>query len=297
MTAPLASAPAPSPGLQPAGGPAPELSIVIPCYNEGARLEPVVHALIGHLRVSGRAAATEVLLVDDGSQDNTWSLIASLTLEHPHLVRGARLAVNQGKGAAVRHGLRAARGELVLYADADGATRWSDLDVLVAALDDPRVGAAVGTRDGHQVEAHPLRRAVGHLFRLAARALVPVGCDDTQCGFKMLRSSVLPDVLDRLRIDRYAFDVELLWWVRHAGWAFACRDVAWTHQPGSKVHVVRDGCRMLRDLWQLRRRLPRHPAARLSARADLAVIGRRGASGRGVPLPGSSEPGEPSRVG
>ena len=251
------TADAPAPSARPAPSRAPALSLVIPCYNEHARLEPVVRAALGFL--SAWPGGAELILVDDGSVDGTWALIGALASRAAGRVRGVRLAHNRGKGAAVRAGFAIARGVVWGYADADGAAHWRGLTRLARALKDPAVDAAVGERNGGDVVTSPWRRVLGAGFRAAARTLASAGVSDTQCGLKLFRARAVAPLLNRLTIDGYAFDVELLHLLRATGAGVRGVAVPWTHQPGSKVRPLRDGVRMLLDLaarW-LRERHPR----------------------------------------
>lgn len=242
-------------GLAPAN---PQLSIVIPAFNEAARIGPNLDQIQRYLAVEYPHDA-EVLVVDDGSTDGTADLVSNRSAFYPAL-RLIRLERNQGKGAAVRVGILAARGRRILFADADGATPIEEERRLSDAI---ASGAAVaaGSRylDGDGiVRDRNLRRAMASaVFRSAAQLMVGVGIRDTQCGFKMFEADVAKHLFSHVRENGYLFDIEVLALARRS--ALQIREVAvnWSEKAGSKVRLVRDSLRMFAGLWRLRRRLAR----------------------------------------
>jgi glycosyltransferase involved in cell wall biosynthesis len=241
------------------------LSLVIPCFNEGRRLPPVASAALAHL--SQWSGGAELILVDDGSTDDTWDVIERVRRNSPDRVRALKLPDNRGKGAAVRAGFAVAHGDVWGYADADGSAAWSGLGRLAQALIEPHVAASVGVRTHADTIALPHRRVLGAMFRGVVAMLADAGVDDTQCGFKLFRAAAVRPVLRHLTIDRYAFDVELLHLLRARGHGVAAVPVTWTHREGSQVRPLRDGARMVRDLVRWRatpRPLSAIPAPRRS---------------------------------
>jgi dolichyl-phosphate beta-glucosyltransferase len=229
-----------------------DLSVVIPAYNEARRVGPTIDAVLDYMGRSDRSY--EVIVVDDGSTDETAACVRARSKDHVSLTT---LPENRGKGAAVRAGVLASRGERVLFMDADGATAIDEIARLDAACD-TGAGIAVGSRwaAGAQVERSSLRALVSWLFQLVLRVLATDlidGVSDTQCGFKLFRGDLARDLFARSTVDRFAFDVEIL--------ALAAKrtriaevPVRWSHRPESKVNVVRDGLAMIRDVWRTRRR-------------------------------------------
>lgn len=249
-------------------GAAPSLSVILPAYNEAHRLLPYLQAIIKYLNRQGRSY--EVLVVDDGSTDDTCALVQRVAAQHP-TVRLIRLPRNRGKGAAVRAGMRAATGAWRLFADADGATPIEELERLMAAIADG-ADLAIGSRTlasrdpRYRVQARLHRTLLGGLFNRIVRHLGIRGIHDTQCGFKLFRDTVAEDLFSVARTDGYGFDLELLYVAQRRGYRIAEIPINWADQPGSKVRVLRDGLRMLWDLLAVRRN-----AARGLYEADVPV--------------------------
>lgn len=239
--------------------PQPDLSIVIPAFNEQERLEPTLRAYLAHCRGQGRDV--EVIVVDDGSTDGTTALVERLATEFPQL-RLVRLAQNQGKGYAVRSGVVNARGRRILFADADGATCLEEVERLEAAIDagaDVAIGSRALHGTGVEVRARVHRRLIGRMFHLLVRLTGVADIADTQCGFKLFRGPAAHALFSRMRTTGFSFDVEVLMMAGLCGYRIAEVPVNWTHQPGSRVNLVTDSGRMAWDLvrmrlWRLQRR-------------------------------------------
>lgn len=232
------------------------LSLVIPAFNEEDRLGPYLVEVRGYLDCA-YPGGYEVIVVDDGSRDDTAGLVVRAAGGWPAL-RLLGHTVNQGKGAAVRTGVLASVGRRVLFADADGATPISDERALSTELDRGAV-VAIGSRSLSRPGVHQdrnWRRALASgLFRRAVRAAVGVTVGDTQCGFKMFDGRFGRQLFSESCEKGYLLDVELLALARRAGHPVAEVAVNWSERPGSKIRLVRDSLRMLRDLWHLRLRL------------------------------------------
>lgn len=234
----------------------PYLSVIIPAYNEARRLPLYLQRVLAYL--DRHRLSYEILIVDDGSQDRTAQAV-ELVAQHSLHVRLIRLTCNAGKGAAVRRGMQAARGELQLFTDADGATPIEELARLESAL---AAGAdlAIGSRalasqdSGYTVRARWLRSALGTIFNSLVQRLGIRNIADTQCGFKLFRRSVARDLFSVSCVDGYALDLELLYIARRRGYRIAEVPVNWCDQPGSKVRPWRDGFVMLRELMAIRER-------------------------------------------
>jgi dolichyl-phosphate beta-glucosyltransferase len=230
----------------------PDLSVVIPAYNEQTRLEPTVRAAVDYFRSVG--GPFEVIVVDDGSQDGTSALARRLSDQLPevHLIR---LAANHGKGYAVRSGVMNARGRTVLFADADGATPFAEIERLQAALE-AGADVAIGSRgldaQGVKVQAKLYRHVIGRIFHALVETLTVSDIRDTQCGFKLFRAPVAHDLFSRMRMNGFSFDVELLVMAKRRAYRVAEVPVNWTHQPGSKVRLTVDSLHMATDLVRIR---------------------------------------------
>ena len=217
----------------------PSLSVVLPAWNEAARLDA---ALRGVAELRAVVPDVEVLLVDDGSADGTAQLAQAAglrTIVHPE---------NRGKGAAVRTGMLAATGLRRLFCDVDPSTPLVDVLSMLAALD---AGAdlAVGRREpsGRRSATVARRRAaLSHTFRGLTR-LIGVGVHDSQCGFKLFTGAAAEAIFSRTRVDRYAFDVEVLLVARELGLRVVEVPVRWGDAAGSRLVIGTDGPRMLVD--------------------------------------------------
>ena len=233
------------------------LSIVIPAWNEAGRLPAYLGEVVPYLEST--SVRYEVVVVDDGSDDGLADAI--LPWLYPcgplHLLRHAS---NQGKGAAVATGVRITTGELVLFADADGATPIAEERRLRTAINDG-ADVAIGTRriagTNSRSTRRPLRRMTGAIFPAIVRLWLDMPYRDTQCGFKMFRRPVAERLFSLMREQRYLFDIELLWWARKLGYCVAEVPVTWSEQPRGQLRVFRDGLSMLVGLERLRRRLRR----------------------------------------
>ncbi len=236
---------------------APRLSVVIPMYREARRIKQTLRDALPVL--AARTEPCELLLIDDGSDDNTLNAVAPFLTDSPDgallHVRLVRHEHNRGKGAAVRTGLAAAAGSWRLIMDADNAATVRELPKLLAAAE-PGIGLVAGSRvaTGALVDAVPGRRFAGSVFKLALRLLGLDLLADTQCGFKLYRADLAAQIVAHAREDGYAFDLEHLLIARATGLRIAEVGIAWTHQEGGQVSPVIDGLRMLRHAAAIRAR-------------------------------------------
>lgn len=232
------------------------LSIIIPAYDESLRIAPYLSSIGSYL--DGRGVSYEILVVDDGSHDGTAATVEASARTHPR-IRCVRLEQNHGKGYAVRTGVLQSRGDLVLFADADGATPIQELERLQSALTGG-AEVAIGSRplavarQGYTVVARWHRTVLGNVFNRIVRQLGLEGITDTQCGFKLFRRAIAQELFSVSSVDGYGFDLEILYIAKRRGYRITEVPINWADQPGSKVSVLRDGLRMLYELLAVRRR-------------------------------------------
>ncbi len=229
------------------------LSIVVPAYNESARLPATLECLLAWLEAR-RFAFAEILVVDDGSRDSTAAFVEKFALKHP-CVRLLRNPGNRGKGYAVRHGMQKAAGDWILFTDADLSTPIEELDTLFERLKASSSVAAIGSRalDRSLVEVRQsaFREASGQFFNLVMRAVTGLPFLDTQCGFKLYHSSAARQIFPRQRLDGFSFDVEDLYIARRRGLTVVEVPVHWRNVEGTKVSAL-SGLRSFADLLRIR---------------------------------------------
>lgn len=232
------------------------VSLIIPAYNEAKRLPPYLAAVRPHFD-EHYPAAYEVIVVDDGSGDGLSDVLAPLLAGWAEL-RLISLPTNQGKGAAVRAGMLAARGQTLLFADADGATPIDQQTKLAEAL---QAGAdvAIGSRlvDAADVTRRRTwtRGLAGRLFSAFARRWLGISVRDTQCGFKMFRGEVGRKLFSLGRESGYLFDLELLVLAHRLGYRIVEVPVNWSDVPGGHLSLAGQSASVLVGLCRLRRRL------------------------------------------
>ncbi|MCD6361586.1 MAG: glycosyltransferase family 2 protein [Armatimonadetes bacterium] len=229
------------------------LSVVIPAYNEVGRLGSTLEKVIAYL--DEQPYASQIIVVDDGSGDATAELARSLLEERPD----ARVLVNEenrGKGYSVRRGMLEAAGQMRLFSDADLSTPIEHAADLLAAID---AGAdiAIGSRgiQGADIARRQplLRQTAGKMFSFVQRTLLGTGIVDTQCGFKLFTQNAAELVFPHQRLERWAFDAELLFIANRLGLKIAEVPVRWINSEDTRVRMFTDGLGMVRDLWRIRR--------------------------------------------
>jgi dolichyl-phosphate beta-glucosyltransferase len=235
----------------------PRFSIVIPCFNEEARISQTLRVTLDYLKAN--APESELIVVNDGSTDATAAIARKILLETNIATRLLENFPNRGKGAAVRSGLLAAREPIGLFSDADLSTPIEEAPKLIEPIANGEVDIAFGSRalDRSLIGVHqPWRREqAGRVFNLLVRVATGLPFWDTQCGFKAFRLDVCRTILEGARINGFAFDVELLFLVQRAGLRIREVPVRWNHAEGSKVSFFKDSLRMLREVIALRTRL------------------------------------------
>jgi len=233
----------------------PDLSIVIPAYNEAQRLPRTLERVRDWVERKRAVAGLEieVLVVDDGSKDDTAQVVTAWQKEFDglRLVSNGR---NRGKGYSVRHGMLEALGRIALFTDADLSAPIEEADKLLIALEEADV--AIGSRalDRRLIETHQsvARETAGRIFNGMVRLLTGVRFLDTQCGFKAFRMKRARIIFEQQLVEDFGFDPELLYLARRHGLTAIEVPVRWAHDPGSKVHMLRDSTLMFWDLVKVR---------------------------------------------
>ncbi|MEM7288265.1 MAG: glycosyltransferase [Actinomycetota bacterium] len=224
-----------------------DVSVVFPTYNEAERFPGTLLDTVSYLRERG--TSFEIVVADDGSTDTTIDVVRKMASIAPE-VRLVASPRNFGKGYAVRTGVANARGRRVLFADADGSTPIEEIERLEAALD-AGADVAIGSRSVESDEVDRTRLAhrafASRVFNWLVSTLLLPGLEDTQCGFKMFERDAASAIFGRQRLDGFSFDVEILFIARRLGLETAEVAINWADTPGSKVRIVRDSARMVRD--------------------------------------------------
>ena len=228
------------------------LSIVLPAYNEAARVGASLNKITEYAQQ--HAWTIEVIVVNDGSADNTPDIVREYAGSYPwlHLIENPG---NRGKGFSVRNGMLHARGDIILFSDADLSSPIQEADKLIAAL---QAGAdvAIGSRwvrKELQVVRQPMRRQLlGRLFNLALRLVLGLNFKDTQCGFKAFRRPAAELLFTQQQVETWGFDPELLYLAKKSGLRIVEVPVYWAHSEGTRLHPLRDGIRMFAQLFQIR---------------------------------------------
>ncbi|HEU5245755.1 MAG TPA: dolichyl-phosphate beta-glucosyltransferase [Candidatus Udaeobacter sp.] len=234
----------------------PPFSVVIPCFNEAARIEETIRLTLDYL--TANAPESELIVVNDGSTDATGAIASEGLRDAKIETRLLENFPNRGKGAAVRSGLLAAREPIGLFFDADLSTPLGETPKLIEPIANNEIDIAFGSRalDRGLIGIHqPWRREqAGRVFNLIVRLATGLSFWDTQCGFKAFRLDVCRPILEAARLVGFAFDVELLYLAQRAGLRIREIPVRWNHAEGSKVQFFKDSLRMLREVIALRAR-------------------------------------------
>jgi dolichyl-phosphate beta-glucosyltransferase len=232
----------------------PPFSVVIPCYNEAARIGDTVRSTLDYL--SAGNPDSELIVVNDGSTDSTATIVREALAGAKIQTQLLENSPNRGKGAAVRSGLLAATKPIGLFFDADLSTPLSEIPKLIEPIANGDVDIAFGSRalDRKLIGVHqPWRREqAGRVFNLIVRLATGMPFWDTQCGFKAFRLDACRPILKKAHTIGFAFDVELLFLAYRAGLRLREIPVRWNHAEGSKVRVIHDSLRMLREVIALR---------------------------------------------
>ena len=228
-----------------------ELSVIIPAYNEESRLPKTLESVYQYLK--NRGGSFEVVVVDDGSHDNTSDLVLEYGKEHPE-VRLLSYQPNRGKGFAVRSGMMAAKGERMLIDDADGSSPIEEVARLEQALAngaDVAIGSRAKPDESREVKALLHRKFIGNTFNAIVQSLLLPGLYDTQCGFKLFKREAARDIFSVNRIDGFGFDVEVLYIAKMRSYKIEELAINWANMEGSKVNVLVDSPKMLLEVLKV----------------------------------------------
>lgn len=230
----------------------PFLSIVIPAYNEEKRLATTLQAVQNFL--SKQKYKSEVIVVDDGSRDQTSATTQKYKGQIPTL-KILKHKVNLGKGAAVKSGVLNSSGEYVLFADADNSTPIEELDKLLPYATKENYDLVIGSRytkeSDVQIRQPWYRRFLGRTGNLVIQIFLLPGINDTQCGFKLLKGDVARELFPKLTINRFGFDMELLYLAKKKKQKIKVVPVSWLNSAQSRVRPVRDGLKTLGELIKI----------------------------------------------
>ena len=227
-------------------------SVILPAYNESARISATLDKILAH--ATERDWNVEVIVVNDGSSDDTAAIVSDYASKYG-VLRLLENPGNRGKGYSVRNGMLRAKGDILLFSDADLSSPIEEADKLFSAI---AKGAdiAIGSRwvDRRlQIRRQPLyRRLFGRIFNLALRIILGLQYKDTQCGFKAFTRRSAQAIFPLQKIERWGFDPELLYLAKKFRFTVSEVPVAWSHREGTRIHPLRDGIRMFSELVKVR---------------------------------------------
>jgi len=230
----------------------PTYSIVIPAYNEGARLGATLEKVLAYAAERGWDA--EIIAVDDGSRDNTSEIVRGYAEKNPRL-RLLENPGNRGKGYSVRNGMVHAQGEILLFCDADLSSPIEEAEKLFAAIENG-ADVAIGSRwlqSELQTQRQSLHRQLfGRVFNLLLRITLGLDFKDTQCGFKAFTRGAAERIFPLQSIERWGFDPELLYLANKFKLKVVEVPVAWAHREGTRINPLRDGAKMFLEMLKIR---------------------------------------------
>jgi glycosyltransferase involved in cell wall biosynthesis len=230
----------------------PRLSIVIPAYNECARIEATLARVLDC--VESRHWDAEILLVDDGSTDETVAIVHRWMARYPrlHLIKNAG---NRGKGYSVRNGLLQSAGDIVMFTDADLSAPMEEAELLFAAIDagaDVAIGSRWLDKQKQTIHQPMYRRFFGRCFNWVTRHMIGLPFKDTQCGFKAFKREAAQTIFRLQTIERWGFDPEILFIARKLKFRIVEVPVTWGHDERSRISYLKDGMKMLEEMAEIR---------------------------------------------
>lgn len=238
-----------------------DLSIIIPAFNENGRISDTIHRILEYF--DERDDSIEIIVVDDGSTDNTTEICTSIR-EEQNAADRLRILVNRknrGKGYSVRRGVLDANGTRILMSDADMSTPVEEIEKLERWIErgfDVAIGSRAASGSKVEVPQAWYRSAMGKVFNRLVKIFVLSGIDDTQCGFKLFTDEAAFESFSRQRLEGFAFDVEVLWLARRLGYRIREVPVRWLNSPGSKVRLFADSAGMFSELLMVKKLHRKH---------------------------------------
>lgn len=232
----------------------PFLSVVVPLYNEEQRLMGGFKSICSYLET--KSYTWEIILVDDGSSDKTYKMLLDIlakdTQKKVHITKNEK---NMGKGYAVKNGILSARGDIVLFTDIDLSVPISYIDAFISKISEG-YDAVIGSRKIKgsmvEIEQSPVRKFMGQGFTFVSNFLLGMNFSDHTCGMKAFKKEAALRLFSRLRIERWAFDSEILFLTSKMRFRVAEVPVLWRNMPGTKVHMLRDAIRSFADIVKMR---------------------------------------------
>lgn len=230
-----------------------EISIVIPAYNEEKRIENTIEKILNFFRKKN--TDFEIIVVDDGSKDNTY-LVAKSLKEKNKEVKIIKHAKNKGKGGAVKTGILNASGNYILFTDADLSTPIEEIDKLLYWIKEKNYDIVIGSRslqNSKILTPQPFyRRIIGRIFPVLVRIILTNKFKDTQCGFKLFKNQIAKEIFNELKTENFAFDVEVLYRALKKGYKIKEIGVIWINSPYSTVKIFKDPFKMLFSLLKIK---------------------------------------------
>ncbi|MBF0511227.1 MAG: glycosyltransferase family 2 protein [Candidatus Omnitrophica bacterium] len=229
-----------------------DISVIIPAKNEEKRIPRFLDSLISYCQKS--RLRYQLIVVDDGSSDKTAEIIINYKKSFPQL-NLMSLGKNHGKGFAIKQGILSAKGRIVLFMDADGATPADEIEKNLKYFEegyDIVIGSSVMHQKDCSVKALLYRKTMGFIFNFLVRTLLIKGIKDTQCGFKMFRGEIVRPLWEKVRIEGFGVDLEVLFLAQKMNYKIKEVAVNWTHVDESKINLVRDSLRMFHNIFQIR---------------------------------------------